>query len=187
MKRGDIQLDGVATPTTWSGSPLIDLGGPIPLPDNVGVPFTSSLDYSIFPIGSTLTDVNRPESICVDMEHSFMGDMVLVMTCPNGQSVALHQQGGGGTFLGDANDTDPAGSVAVPGTCLTYCFVTECSIRHLGSVPSSEPPPTSFLFPGRSLLAPGTYTSVQPLSNTGGLSVERYMDLHVDRSGVSVH
>jgi gliding motility-associated-like protein len=163
-----IQLDGVTTPTTWSGIPVIDLGGPIPLPDNVGVPFTSSLDYSIFPIGSTLTDVNDLESICVDMEHSFMGDMVLVMTCPNGQSVALHQQGGGGTFLGDANDTDPAGSVAVPGTCYTYCFApnapfgTWAQCSQFGTTPNVIPVSQG------TALAPGTYTSVQPLSNLVG-------------------
>ena len=38
-----------------------------------------------------------------------MGDLTIVFICPNGSSMAVHQQGGGGTFLGVPvdNDADP--------------------------------------------------------------------------------
>ncbi len=56
--------------------------------------------------------------ICVEMEHSFMGDLVIQLTCPNGTSVTLHSQGGGGTFLGQPID-DESGN---HGTCWSYCW-----------------------------------------------------------------
>jgi gliding motility-associated-like protein len=161
-----VPFAGAASPITWSSLPVVDLGGPIALPDNVGTPFSNSLELGVFQTGATLTTVNDLSSICVDMEHSFMGDMVLTMTCPNGQSVNLHQQGGGGTFLGDANDTD--GNVAVPGTCFTYCFApnapngTWAQCAQAGATPNVVPVSQG------TALAPGTYTSVQPLSNLVG-------------------
>src|SRR5690606_21356453 len=90
-------------------------------PDDVGIPFNTELVFTQFEPGQTLESVNDLLSICVSMEHSFMGDLVLSLTCPNGQAMIMHQQGGGGTFLGDANDTDGGGNI-VPGTCWSYCW-----------------------------------------------------------------
>jgi gliding motility-associated-like protein len=163
-----VQLFGAATATTWTGLPVIDLGGPIPLPDNVGVPFNSSLDFSVFPNGATLNNVNDLASICVDMEHSYMGDMVLTMTCPNGQSVNLHQQGGLGTFLGDANATEPPGSAAIPGTCFTYCFAPNAPNGTWVQCSQTGPTPNVIPVSQGTALAPGTYTSVQSLNNLVG-------------------
>ncbi|MFN9327581.1 MAG: proprotein convertase P-domain-containing protein, partial [Flavobacteriales bacterium] len=59
-------------------------------------------------------------SVCVSMEHSFMGDLVVYLTCPNGQSVTFHQQGGGGTFIGGALDGETV--PPSPGECWEYCF-----------------------------------------------------------------
>jgi gliding motility-associated-like protein len=45
-------------------------------------------------------------SIFVNMEHSFLGDLGMTITCPNGTEVSLLDwpNGGGGTFLGEALD-----------------------------------------------------------------------------------
>ncbi len=42
----------------------------------------------------------------MDIEHSFIGDLVIDVIVPTGQSVVLHQQGGGATFLGIPVDDD---------------------------------------------------------------------------------
>lgn len=158
-----VDLDASATSTTWTGLPVIDLGGGIPLPDNVGQPFSSSVDFSIFPPGATLTDVNDLLGICVDMEHSWMSDLVIRITCPDGQNVLLHNQGGGGVFLGDANDQDDV--VAEFGECWTYCWTPSATqgtwvqeVAAGNTVPASQ----------GNALAPGDYSSLEPLSDLVG-------------------
>ncbi len=108
------------SPTTWTSIPDANFGGGLMLPDQLGTPFSSSITFSAFPPGATLPSVNDFLSVCVSMEHSFMGDFTLQLTAPNGASVMLHQQGGGGTFLGIPNDFDE-GNPQI-GTCWEYCF-----------------------------------------------------------------
>ncbi|MCC6840841.1 MAG: gliding motility-associated C-terminal domain-containing protein [Flavobacteriales bacterium] len=108
------------TPSTWTSIPDANFGGGIMLPDQLGTPFTSSITFEAFPPGATLPSVNEFLSVCVSMEHSFMGDFTLQLTAPNGTSVMLHQQGGGGTYLGIPNDFDE-GNPQI-GTCWDYCF-----------------------------------------------------------------
>lgn len=98
--------------------------------------------------------------ICIDIEHSYMGDLVLMVTCPSGQSVILHQLGGGGTFLGDAND-DLTG---VPGGCFRYCFGLA---PEFGTMEASVPENT-IPVGDQFALAPGRYSSVQPLEQLLG-------------------
>ena len=108
------------TGSTWTSIPDANFGGGLYLPDNIGTPFSSAITFSSFPPGATLTNINQLLSVCVSMEHSFMGDFVLQLTSPSGVTVVFHQQGGGGTFLGipiDGDDNNPQ-----PGTCWTYCF-----------------------------------------------------------------
>lgn len=45
----------------------------------------------------------------VNMEHSYMGDLTITYTCPNGQSVDVHQQGGGATAIGIPDEQDGSG------------------------------------------------------------------------------
>jgi hypothetical protein len=82
-----------------------------------------------------------------------MGDIVISFTCPNGQSIIVHQQGGSGTFLGEPVDilgpADPAGVGydyywSPTATAGTWAANTG------GTLPS------------------GTYNSVQPFTNLIG-------------------
>ena len=45
----------------------------------------------------------------MNFEHSYMGDLIISFICPNGQSIQVIDQAGGGTFLGVPvdNDADP--------------------------------------------------------------------------------
>ncbi|MDR1847141.1 MAG: T9SS type A sorting domain-containing protein [Bacteroidales bacterium] len=68
-------------------------------------------------------------SICVNMEHSFLGDFSIKIKCPDGKIAELKTRGGGGVFLGSPADftgsdfsnlcTAPPN---IPGTGWTYCF-----------------------------------------------------------------
>jgi gliding motility-associated-like protein len=82
-----------------------------------------------FLAGTSIEDISQIESICLDMEHSYMGDLVIYVTCPNGQQVMLHQQGGGGTQIGVPNQADniDCDDPTTQGTPYHYCFTPTAS------------------------------------------------------------
>lgn len=148
-----LNAEGVV-PTLWSAIPEANFGDGIYLPDDQSQPFNSTLTFGGFAPNATLTDISDLLSVCVSMEHSYMGDLVIYLTCPNGQNVYFHQQGGGGTFIGNALDgeTDPP----TPGECWDYCW---------------DPTATNGVWnenTGTSPLPAGSYESVQPMSQLVG-------------------
>ena len=156
-------LDGTPTePVTWSALPENNLGGSIPLPDLQGVPFSSTIEFTQFEPGQILNDGNQLESVCVSMEHTFIGDLVISLSCPNGQSVTFHQQLGGGTFVGDANDADDVDPII--GTCWDYCWSPTATLGTWAAEATSNTTPTS----QGTALTPGTYSSVEPFSQLQG-------------------
>ncbi len=159
----ELTLHGNATPTTWTALPNTDFGQAIPLPDNLGVPFTTDITYTIFEPGALLTNIDQLESICVDMEHTFIGDLVIQIQCPNGTLVSLHEQNSGGTFVGDANDADDIDPI--PGTCWNYCWSPEATN---GTWAENEAAGNTVPTSQGAALPSGTYESVQPLGNLLG-------------------
>ncbi len=99
------------------------------LPDGSGVSYQTTINMTGLGNG-TVTSPNDIASICLDIEHSFLGDLEIGLTCPNGTYVSLANTypaagpepggcSGGGLFLG--NDTNIDGGA--PGTPVeTYCF-----------------------------------------------------------------
>lgn len=162
----ELCLTGIVNGTLWSELPDANFGTGIYLPDNVGSCFTSALQFTQFAPGQTLTNINQLGQICLEMEHSFMGDLVISIISPTGQTVILHQQGGGSTFLGDANDGD--GANPIPGTCWTYCFDPLAINGTWVDNSQSGATPNVVTVSQGSALAPGTYESLQPLSGLVG-------------------
>jgi hypothetical protein len=80
----------------------------LPLPDGTGIPDETSI-FSEFSPGQVMTSASDLESICADMEHSWARDVEISLTCPNGQSIILHDHPGnfgGEVYLGEPNDND---------------------------------------------------------------------------------
>lgn len=98
---------------TWTALPPQVVAGQTYLADGAGFSYSSCLEFDFFEDGAVLEDCNDLLSIMVNMEHSYMGDLGVFITCPDGTSVSLvewGENGGGGTFLGEAVDnesTDP--------------------------------------------------------------------------------
>lgn len=174
-------------PLSTIASQCLDLGAGALLPDDIGAPFEFLIQSTSASPGAVVGDAAELGEICLSLEHSFMGDLVIELECPNGQSAVLHQQGGGGTFLGQANDANSGQNPSL-GTCYTYCFSAtpewgtwvECS--QTGSTPNVEPVPLGFA------LLPGTYTSVEPLDQLVGCPVNgtwtlRFIDLWAGDNG----
>ena len=95
-------VDGI----TWTALPPLVVSGETYLADDLGFDFNSSLTFDFFEPGSTLDDCNDLIDIFINMEHSYLGDLDMSISCPDGTSVTLHNfgSGGGGTFLGEAVD-----------------------------------------------------------------------------------
>lgn len=150
---------------TWSAIPEADFGNGIYLPDDQSQPFNSSIQFAGFAPNATLTNISDLLSVCVSMEHSYMGDLVIFLTCPNGQNVYFHQQGGGGTFIGNALDgeTDPP----TPGECLDYCW---------------DPTATNGTWATNAggTLPSGSYASVQPMTQLVGCPLNGIWTLTVN-------
>lgn len=98
------------------------------LPDGTGTSYETVLKFSNFSPGQVLTDVDDLHAICVNMEHSWLRDLEIELTCPNGQSVTLHNFGGRAgaeVYLGNPVDFD--GTNPTPGQGFDYCWTMDAT------------------------------------------------------------
>ncbi|MEM7106015.1 MAG: proprotein convertase P-domain-containing protein, partial [Bacteroidota bacterium] len=146
------------------------------VPDAGGsVSFETSISFNQFSPGATLQDVNDLINICINMEHSWMHDLGIWLTCPDGTQIALHEQisppttgGAGATFLGVPNDPDdsaapnaidtPWGWVE-PGEGWTYCWTNDATNGTWRQYATNNNPGT---------LPEGDYNSFDPFSDLIG-------------------
>lgn len=147
-----ILLGGV-TPTDTVGIDIPDgsfqIGGVFAgltfLPDGSGQEYETDIMISGFDSSAVITGAADFDQLCLDIEHSYIGDLEIQLTCPNGTSVSLMNAysaglfgsqmipGGCGsgisTFLG--NDTNIDGGA--PGSPVeSYCFSP--SLATLGTI-----------------------------------------------------
>lgn len=157
-----IVINGVATPVPVEMDCTPPVSGVTYLPDSSNDDsYYACIDVSCYATSATITSAAQIESICLNMEHSYLGDLDIILHSPGGQSVYLKafSQGGGGTYLGGANDDGSN----TPGYGATYCF-TNAATTFLVNGPTitagSNPPHTS--------IAPGDYKPFEPFSNLIG-------------------
>lgn len=96
--------------------------------------YSAPVTFDEFPVGRTVQDVGDICSICVNYEHSFMGDYTLSIVCPNGQKAVLKYQtndqathggapaasgGGGGRYTGIPYGGDAHGNGSWDNTTTT--------------------------------------------------------------------
>ncbi|MBI5217706.1 MAG: PKD domain-containing protein [Bacteroidia bacterium] len=114
-------LTGIVTGTTWSNIPPNVVAGTTFLPDGVGTPYTTTLNYDCFNPGQTIANATDILQMCASMEHSYLGDLTITLSCPNGNYVTLIQYPNGctNTYLGVPIDND---ANLNPGTGWTYCW-----------------------------------------------------------------
>jgi gliding motility-associated-like protein len=115
------------------------------LPDGTGIPYSTSIFFSEFSPGQVLTSSADLQNICVNMEHSYLRDMEISITCPNGTEVVLHNFGGqtgGGVYLGEPNDND--GFNPTPGQGYDYCWASNAPnptwLQYINTFPVSTLP-----------------------------------------------
>jgi gliding motility-associated-like protein len=104
---GEGVIGGGASGTTWTNLPPQVVSGLTYLADGAGFSFSSEIIYDFFEPDQVLENCEDLWGIMINMEHSYMGDLGVFVTCPNGTSVTLvdwGSNGGGTTFLGEPVD-----------------------------------------------------------------------------------
>lgn len=96
-------------------------GGYLFIPDDQTTCFEDTVNVAGFAPGATLDNVDLIESLFINFEHSYMGDLTITFICPNNQAIAVHQQGGGSTNLGTPDQGDGTG----PGTGFDYWWTPD--------------------------------------------------------------
>ena len=59
------------------------------LPDGIGECYSTSIDLDMFADGATVTSIDDIDRIYINMEHSYLGDISMMIRCPNGQTCLL--------------------------------------------------------------------------------------------------
>lgn len=116
----EVELTGNAESLLWTALPPQVVSGTTFLSDDFGFNFESNLEFNFFEPDAVLESCEDLLDIVVNMEHSYMGDLEITISCPNGTSVVLVPFGtdsGGGTFLGEPIDDDQD---LTPGVGYTY-------------------------------------------------------------------
>lgn len=159
----EVELIGEATPVTYTDLPDGNFGEPIFVPDDQNQCFASTLTYQAFSPGSSLLNVDQLLGINVNFEHSYMGDLVISIICPDGSAVVLHQQNGGGTYLGEPVDVEGSDE---PGIGYDYTW---------------SPTATNGTWAENSggTLEPGTYESANSLSGLEGCPLNGEWQLEI--------
>ncbi len=102
---GSFQMGGTFAGLTW-------------LPDGSGQNYTTSVNISGFQPAQLITAASDIQELSITMEHSYLGDLEMLLECPNGtQATIFNSYGGpigiipggfngGGTYMGDAWDNN---------------------------------------------------------------------------------
>jgi len=141
----------------------VDFGDGLIIPDDQTQCFYSELTFTNFDpeaeVTNALTDILN---LFINFEHSYMGDLTVTFICPNGQSMAVHQQGGQGTILGIPDFSDGTG----PGTGWDY-YWSPTATNGTWAENAGETLPA------------GAYESEQPFSNLNGCPLNGTWEIEV--------
>ncbi len=94
-------LNATVTPTPFTANCTPPVSGTTFLPDGSGVSYTTAVNVNCYGPFQTVSSASDIQSVCLNLEHSYLGDLRIRLICPNGQSMTLKAYpGGGGTYLG---------------------------------------------------------------------------------------
>ena len=159
-----VAIEGV----TFTLEADIDLGGDLFIPDDLSQCFSNTVEITQFPLGQTIANGNDAiEHFFMNFEHSWMQDLEISFTCPNGQSIIVHNEEGGGAFLGIPVDDDALATEQ--GTGWDYFWSPTATNGTWGD---NAPP-------GGISLPEGTYEADQSFSNLDGCPLNGTWQLEI--------
>jgi len=177
-------LIGVSTPVPQRYECAPPISDTTFLPDGSGAVYTTSIDVTCYTTCDTISDGTDIENLCLILEHSYLGDLEIVLICPNGQEVTIKQYpGGGGTYLGEP--LDYTGSAGLIGVGWQYCFNDETTNPTLIGAVGGGFGVTGVGTPAGTSIAEGEYSPFQsfdaligcPLNGTWTIEVTDHLSL----------
>ncbi len=152
-------LTTLVTPVPVNTNCAVPVSDTTFLPDGNGVSYTTAIPVNCFDPTETITAGTDIQNICINMEHSYLGDLHIRIICPNGQSSILKSYpGGSSTYLGSPIDNGSVG----PGTGATYCFENTATTLLVDGTTASAGIPSS------SSVIAGNYMPVESFNNLIG-------------------
>lgn len=131
------------------------------------------IDISGYGAGQTITSASDIVSVCMNMEHSAIDDIIITLIAPSGESVMFHNRGGQAVALGEPTMSGAAleglcfgNTDTGRGTGWDYCFKTGASetlVDHANANWSS--PYSCYQIPA------GDYAPLDPFSNLIGATI----------------
>nr|WP_321237353.1 PKD domain-containing protein [uncultured Psychroserpens sp.] len=152
-------IEGVVTPLTLVYNCPPPESEETFLPDGSGAAYSTCIDVTCFAPDAILTDISQLSDICINIEHSYSGDLDIKIISPNGQEANLFVQGGAGIYFGGANDDNTND----PGIGADYCFSMSASSLLLDAntiIAGTNPPSPSW--------EPGSYLPVDSFQTLVG-------------------
>lgn len=121
------------------------------LPDGDGAVYSTCIDVTCYDAGAVVTSINDIIDICLNIEHSYFGDLDIVIIAPNGQQATLVDNNlitNNSVHLGEALDNSDTNVDLTlgPGVGYDYCFSMS------GAITLTNAPEVNF-----NSLQPGTY------------------------------
>tara|TARA_B100000809_G_scaffold9521_1_gene9028 strand:+ start:14747 stop:18493 length:3747 start_codon:yes stop_codon:yes gene_type:complete len=141
------------------------------LPDGNGNSYTTSVNISGFN-GQTIQNGTDVATVCLNMEHSYLGDLDMTLTCPNGTTTIIlmdgNAGGGGGTFLGDALDDGTLNA----GVGMDYCFDLSAAWGTMSDENNNSNWIPSTISPGNNILNTGSFQPLESYNNLIGCPID---------------
>ncbi|WP_412986269.1 T9SS type B sorting domain-containing protein [Pontimicrobium sp. IMCC45349] len=175
-------IDGQVEAVEYINDCTPPVSGTTFLPDGSGAVYTTCITVDCYESSQTLDDISQLLEICVNMEHSYLGDLEITIISPNGQEAILKDYpGGGGTYLGGANDD---GSTT-PGTGADYCFSMSGAVTLVNgpTITAGTNPPGNSITPG-TYLPEGSFNSLLGSPLNGDWCIEIVDNLSIDNGYV---
>lgn len=161
----EINLSATVQPDTLvceAGLSSISSFSNLAIPDGTGSSVVDTLSINNSDTLALIMTDNLIE-ICVNMEHSWLRDLEIKLTCPNGTEIILHDhpgQVGGEIFLGEPIDSD--GGFPIPGIGYDYCWTIDATNPTWIEYANANMPET---------LPAGDYTSFESMDNLIGCPI----------------
>ncbi|MBB1138349.1 T9SS type B sorting domain-containing protein [Myroides sp. WP-1] len=153
-----VRLKGKVTLREVIYEPEEPESNPVALPDGTGEVFFSDISFNQYCASAVIENLADIESICIDIEHTYLGDLDIILIAPNGERVYLLDRFSpetGGDARSDILLGDPSNRNITPyGTPLRYCF-SQDALKTLRGAPVQPTTGTTTRFPNTK--SPGTY------------------------------
>ena len=145
----EVNFTGDVTTNSWVMSITDEQVVQECITDDQGVSQEFCWNVSAFEPGQTITSGDDLESVCMNIEHSWVADVWIYIQCPNGQQAEINYYSTSNPCSGDEFGEPNQSDNCVPGVGYDYCWTMDATISHTdwcddvgGNIPAGDYLPT---------------------------------------------